>query len=108
MSLLDVLGLKRPAASLATAKPAVRFQPLSQQTPASGGSARLGEGRPRSNATIAPLPDPVGQAYAGAGGKQLHVARDASGGIVYEAPPPKVGEITFSEAAARARPCPAP
>jgi exoenzyme U len=103
MSLLQVLGLTRStgmaaaAAGAATpANPAVRFQEVSQHTPEPGAAVRIGTGRARSKATIVPLPEPVGTPYAGAGGKQLYVARDARGGIVYEAPPPKVGEITFS------------
>ncbi|MEO8527240.1 MAG: patatin-like phospholipase family protein [Caldimonas sp.] len=78
--------------------PPGRFVTATQQLPERGSAVRLGQGRERSNAVIAPpvpLPRPP-QAFDGDGGKKLEVAKRANGRIVYTAPPPKVAEITFS------------
>lgn len=103
MSLLQTLGLRlagNPAADAASPPPkkAVRFEAVTQQVPKAGAAAvRIGQGRSRSNAVIAaqpPAPKPL--EIAGPGGKKLQVAKTANGRVQYTAPPPKVGEVTFS------------
>lgn len=103
MGLLQVLGLRpaaNPAADAAALRPMkpVRFEPATQQVPRSGAAAvQIGQGRARSNAVIAP-PPPAQKSVkvAGPAGKALAVVKTANGRVQYTAPPPKVGEITFS------------
>ncbi|MBX3604812.1 MAG: patatin-like phospholipase family protein [Piscinibacter sp.] len=100
MSLLQVLGLRRSADQPAAAPPrkAVRFEAVTQQVPKSGaGAVRIGAGRARSGAVIQPPPK-VQKAVevARPDGKKLEVVKTASGRVQYVAPPPKVGEVTFS------------
>ena len=103
MSLMEVLGLHLPGASPTNAGAGgspgkkVTFDPLVTQIPDSGSAVQIGKGRPRSNAVIAPPSKVVGaEEYARPGGKKLEVVKKANGKIAYTAPPPKVGEITFS------------
>ena len=103
MSLMEALGLRLSGAASgngsggASAGRKVRFDPVVAQIPDGGRAVRIGQGRPRSNAVIAP-PPPVVSAdeYQRPGGKKLEVVKKANGKIAYTAPPPKVGEITFS------------
>jgi len=103
MSLLQILGLKHsdnPARDTTATPPTkkVRFEAMTEQVPKAGANAvRIGQDRPRSNAVIAP-PPPVQNAVevAGPDGKTLEVVKTANGRVRYTAPPPKVGEVTFS------------
>jgi len=103
MGLLETLGLQLPGGARSptgvggsTAKK-VRFDPVVTQIPEGGSAIRIGQGRARSNAVIAPPPPVIdAREYQGAGGKKLEVVKKANGKIAYTAPPPKVGEVTFS------------
>jgi len=107
MGLLDVLGLRLPAsppasAAAASPKKVVRFAAVTpqarQQVPQPGAAAvQIGKGRARSDAVIA-APPPVLKAVevAGPAGKTLAVVKKTNGRVQYTAPPPKVGEVTFS------------
>ncbi len=99
MGLLSVLGLKSSGGANPVApRKQVRFEPVTQQIPDARPPALIGQGRPRSNAVIAPppqMPTPP-QEFDGEGGKKIEVGKRADGRIVYTAPPPKVAEITFS------------
>ena len=97
MGLLSVLGLRASGTAIPVSPPG-RFVPATQQLPERGYAVLIGQGRPRSNAVIAPpvpLPKPP-QEFDGEGGKKIEVGKRADGRIVYTAPPPKVDEITFS------------
>lgn len=105
MGLLEVLGLQRPRSEAAppsasgggaTARP-VRFQPATAQLPERGTGLRLGATRPRGQAAVPRLALPTKhEAFKSPEGKALEVTKKANGRIVYTAPPPKVGEVTFS------------
>ncbi len=103
MALLQILGLKRsPAAApndtATSPKKQVRFSEVTEQIPHPGASAvRIGKGRERSDAVIAPPPKVLAAMEVEApGGKTLEVVKTANGRVRYTAPPPKVAEITFS------------
>ena len=103
MSLMEVLGLHLPGTAPPSASAGgspgkkVTFDPVVTQIPDSGSAVRIGKGRPRSNAVIAPPPKVISaDEYERPGGKKLEVVKKANGKIAYTAPPPKVGEITFS------------
>ncbi len=89
----------RQAASNAggSAAKKVRFDPVVAQIPEGGSAIRIGQGRARSNAVIAPPPKVVSaKEFQRADGKKLEVVKKANGKIAYTAPPAKVGEVTFS------------
>ena len=103
MGLLETLGLQLPGGARSptgaggSAAKKVRFDPVVTQIPEGGSAVRIGQGRARSNAVIAPPPPVINaKEYQGAGGKKLEVVKKANGKIAYTAPPPKVGEVTFS------------
>jgi hypothetical protein len=103
MGLLETLGLQLPGGARSptgggdSAAKKVRFDPVVTQIPEGGSAVRIGQGRARSNAVIAPPPPPINaREFQGAGGKKLEVVKKANGKIAYTAPPPKVGEVTFS------------
>ena len=103
MGLLETLGLQWPGGTRSptgggdSAAKKVRFDPVVTQIPEGGSAVRIGQGRARSNAVIAPPPSPINaREFQGAGGKRLEVVKKADGKIAYTAPPPKVGEVTFS------------
>ena len=101
MSLLETLGLHLPGTlppkGGGSATKTVRFDPVLVQIPEGGSAVKIGQGRARSNAVIAPPPKVISaDEYQGAGGKRLEVVKKANGKIAYTAPPPKVGEVTFS------------
>jgi predicted acylesterase/phospholipase RssA len=99
MSLLQVLGLHVSGTSngKGSGGKKVSFDPVVAQIPEGGSAIRIGQGRPRSNAVITPPPRNISaDEYVRPGGKKLEVVKKANGKIAYTAPPPKVGEITFS------------
>lgn len=98
MGLLQVLGLRPPASPAAHLAAAPRAEVPAPQLPQRGAPAvRIGQGRPRSHAVIAPPPAlPKALEVAGPEGKPLAVVRTARGRVRYTAPPPKVREVTFS------------
>jgi len=103
MGLLETLGLQLPGGGRSptgtggAAAKKVRFDPVVMQIPEGGSAIKIGQGRARSNAVIAPPPPVISaKEYEGAGGKKLEVVKKANGKIAYTAPPPRVGEVTFS------------
>ncbi len=68
----------------------------------SGSGAPILQARPRAGMSIQPPPmlQPAA-AFALGAGKQISVARKPGGGVVYEAPPPPVREISFSGGGAK-------
>ena len=103
MALLEALGLHVPGTPNGSAGGGapngkkVTFDPTVTQIPDPGSAILIGKGRPRSNATITPPPKNISaDEYDRPGGKKLEVVKKANGKIAYTAPPPKVGEITFS------------
>jgi exoenzyme U len=81
----------------------IRFAPVPKDIPRpTGAGVKIGVGRARSNAVIAPV-SPVLQPkdFVGTGGKKITVAKGPNGGTLFIAPPPPVREITFSGGGAK-------
>jgi exoenzyme U len=94
-----VLGITVPRSFTAPPPPKkqVRFAPIPANIPPpNNGGIALGRGRERSGAVVERPQPPDPSAFVGSGGKQIKIAKAPGGGVLYTAPPPPVGEITFS------------
>jgi exoenzyme U len=93
-----VLGVSFARTAETVAKPTVRFAraPVAIPPPARP-KPFLAQGRARSASGVSPpKPMPSPEEFIGANGKKITIARNTQGGISYTAPPPPVGEVTFS------------
>jgi predicted acylesterase/phospholipase RssA len=81
---------------------AVRAEPMPAnfQPPAAGVNIDLG--RPRSNSVIVPAaPALESKDFVASTGKKLTITKSSGGRVLFTAPPPPVGEITFSGGGAK-------
>jgi exoenzyme U len=98
---LDVVEMLLKNGSAPTAARLVRFAPVSKDIPRPSGGVKIGFGRPRSGAVIAPAPQLESKDFVGTGGRKLTVAKAPNGGVRFIAPAPPVREITFSGGGAK-------
>ena len=80
----------------------IRFAPVPKDIPRPSGGVKIGVGRARSNAVIAPAPQVLqSKDFVATGGRKITVAKSPNGGTLFTAPPPPVREITFSGGGAK-------
>lgn len=79
----------------------IRVAAVPRNIPPPNGGVKIGVGRTRSGAVIAPVPQLQSNDYVGSGGRKLTVAKGPDGHVRFISPPPPVREITFSGGGAK-------
>jgi len=96
-----VLGVSVPRGPASAAKPMRAAAPSGAVARPGSGGAPILQTRPRAGTSIKPPPRLDAACFALGADKHIAVAHKPGGGVVYEAPPPPVREISFSGGGAK-------